>query len=489
MRSLRNRLTITYILVALLAVAVVAGLATFLIQRGFDSLADRQAQLEASDAAERLADYYDRRGSWRGVDGFLRHRFPLLQSGKLADRRQLQLLDNQGGVIFDSTVPFSNRRTAALRSEMRAPVIVNETMVGTVLVSSARDQLSQSEREFLTRVRLSVLIGSITALAIALVAGLVSAAQVTGPLRTLTVAARRLASGARHEALPIPVDRELADLATAFNTMAAQLEQQEDLRRQQVADIAHELRTPLSVLRLQLESLEDGVEQPTPMLLGSLTEEVGLLSRLVDDLRLISLADAGQLTLNLEQLDVGDSLRQAAASAAARARQQHITLQTNPPPTPLTVVADPQRMAQVLGNLIENAIRYTPAGGIITLAAAIDTHNRLDAIQPRTDTIYRVPTSTRQPAGSVIFSVSDTGPGIPPEDLARLFERFWRADRARTRETGGSGLGLTIVKRLVDLQGGRVWATSQIGHGTTFHVALPISTAVKPIRLTSAERV
>jgi signal transduction histidine kinase len=296
---------------------------------------------------------------------------------------------------------------------------------------------------------------------VALVVGIVSAAQVTGPLRTLTVAARRLASGARHEALPMPVDRELADLATAFNTMAAQLELQEDLRRQQVADIAHELRTPLSVLRLQLESLEDGVEQPTPALLESLTEEVGLLTRLVDDLRLISLADAGQLTLNLEQLDVGDTLRQAAASAAARARQQQITLNTNLPPTPLTIIADPQRMAQILGNLIENAIRYTPSGGIITLAAISST-----------DAIYRAP-AHQITAMVVVFSVRDTGPGIPPADLTRLFERFWRADRARARETGGSGLGLAIVKRLVDLQGGRVWATSQLGQGTTVHVALP----------------
>jgi signal transduction histidine kinase len=217
----------------------------------------------------------------------------------------------------------------------------------------------------------------------------------------------------------------------------------------------------LSVLRLQLESLEDGVEQPTPALLESLTEEVGLLTRLVDDLRLISLADAGQLTLNLEQLDVGDTLRQAAASAAARARQQQITLNTNPPPTPLTIIADPQRMAQILGNLIENAIRYTPSGGIITLAAISST-----------DAIYRAP-AHQITAMVVVFSVRDTGPGIPPADLTRLFERFWRADRARARETGGSGLGLAIVKRLVDLQGGRVWATSQLGQGTTVHVALP----------------
>lgn len=462
MRSLRNRLTFTHMLVALVAVAVVAGLATFLIQRGFDSLADRQAQLEASDAADQLADYYDRRGNWRGVESVLRRRFPLLQTGALAQRRHIQVLDQQGNVIFDSVASRINRQTRLIQSNMQAPVSVNGAVVGTVVVGSARDQLSQAERDFLIRVRLSVLIGSISALFVALVVGAVSAAQVTGPLRTLTVAARRLASGGRHEALPMPADRELADLAMAFNTMAAQLEQQEDLRRQQVADIAHELRTPLSVLRLQLESLEDGVEQPTPQLLGSLTEEVGLLTRLVDDLRLISLADAGQLSFNLEALDAGDTLRQATASASARARQQGITLQTNLPTPALTLYADPQRMAQVLGNLVENALRYTPRGGTITLAAISDTLQRIDPAQ-------------RQSGPCVVVSVRDSGPGIPPEDLARLFERFWRADRARARETGGSGLGLAIVKRLVELQGGRVWATSQLGQGTTFSIALPTS--------------
>jgi signal transduction histidine kinase len=467
------------VFVALVAVVIVATLTSVLIQRGFDNLSDRQAQAEANDTAERLGEYYDRRGNWRGIEALLR-RSTLLQQRTSAQRRRIQLLDESGSILFDSASPLGVRKASQIANAMRAPVEVNGRVVGAVLVSAAGDDLSQAERDFLARVRLSVLIGSVTAGAVALIAGLVSASRVTSPLRSLTVAARRLASGVRHDPLPLPADRELAELATAFNTMASELQHQEDLRRQQVADIAHELRTPLSVMRLQLESIEDGIEQPTPDLLGSLTEEVGLLGRLVDDLRLISLADAGQLSLNIATIDVGDCLRQAATSASARARQQGLTLQTELPEAPLQIRADPQRVAQVLGNLLENAIRYTPSGGVVTLSATRQLPPAPAALIATRPT-RRFPASNRQPSqpigasARVVMIVRDTGPGIPPEDVARLFERFWRADRARARETGGSGLGLAIVKRLTELQGGQVWATSELGHGTSFHVAFPIS--------------
>jgi signal transduction histidine kinase len=482
MRSLRSRLTLTHILVALVAVVVVAGLTSWLIQRGFDNLADTQALSEAEDLADRTGEFYARRGSWRGIELAFRRRYPVLRAGDPIQRRQVQIVDERGTVVFDSLSPGASRKQELIRNAVAAPIDVDGQTVGRVLVGSPRQQLTSAERDFLMRVRLSVLIGSVTAVTLALLVGLFSAARVTRPLQSLTAAARQLAAGARHEPLAVPADRELAEMAIAFNTMAAELEHQQILRRQQVADIAHELRTPLSVLRLQIESLEDGVEQPTPALLGSLTEEVGLLNRLVDDLRLLSLADAGQLNLRLEAVDAGDALRQASASASARARQQGIALVVEPPEAGLLAQADMQRLAQVLGNLVENALRYTPNGGRVTISASALAEP--PAAQPAAPPRGRF--STRPLAGpaaqrrSVVFTISDTGPGIPPEDLARIFERFWRADRARARETGGSGLGLAIVQRLVELQGGRVWATSQVGQGTTFHVALPAAAPPQP---------
>jgi signal transduction histidine kinase len=330
------------------------------------------------------------------------------------------------------------------------------------------------------RLYMSVIGGSVLAGVIALAVGLLITRQITQPLGSLTEAARRLAAGQRHQPLAIPREAELAALAHSFNTMAAELDRQEHLRRQLVADIAHELRTPLSVLRLQVESLEDGIEQPTPQMLTSLGNEVHLLSWLVDDLRLLSLADAGQLSLTLEAVDPLAALRSVAAAAEPRARQQQIELRIEHVGALPNVCADPQRLAQVLGNLVENALRYTPAGGVVTLGARTVGDWSLEAYPERRQrsgdhSIAQPPISNLQ--SPIVFEIHDTGPGIAPDDLPHIFERFYRADRARSRESGGSGLGLAIVQRLVEAQGGQVDVSSELGKGTTFRVLLPAASS------------
>jgi signal transduction histidine kinase len=277
-----------------------------------------------------------------------------------------------------------------------------------------------------------------------------------------------------------PPDAELAELATAFNSMAAELERQQQLRRQLVADIAHELRTPLSVLRVQLESLEDGIEQPTPTTLASLSEEVGLLTRLVDDLRLLSLADAGQLSLAIADVDAVAAAERVVRTATTRARQQGVDLRAELPMVgsdagpPLRVLADPQRLAQVLGNLVENALRYTPTGGVIV----VRVRGMGDGGWGLEDQLLRPSPHPPSPIPCIVFEVADTGPGIPADQLSHIFERFYRTDKARARETGGSGLGLAIVQRLVEMQGGRIWASSAVGRGAIFHVALPAAATI-----------
>ena len=240
--------------------------------------------------------------------------------------------------------------------------------------------------------------------------------------------------------------------------MAAELAHQEDIRRQLTADVAHELRTPLSVLQLQIESLEDGIEQPTPELFGSLRQEVVLLSRLVEDLRLLSLAEAGRLHLSIEELDPHEVLTRASAVVAPLARQHNIEvrLKESGPLPPLR--ADPQRLQQVLRNLLENALRYTPAGGNVVI---------------RAQSLPNGPDSDGISEPHILLEVADSGAGISPADLPSIFNRFYRTDRARTREMGGSGLGLAIVQRLVEAQGGKVSVESQDGQGATFRVVLP----------------
>jgi signal transduction histidine kinase len=475
MKSLRSRLTFTHALVAFIAVAIVAVLATLLIRAAFNRFAP---QADANNLATQLSDRYQQSGGWDGVEVRLRRarqdpRFDQTPLGQLIRSRRVQVFDEQDRLIFDSAGPGQRRLVPRIPGGTDSSIIVDARTVGTVVVAGDRTILNQQERSFLSVVYLSVIGGSALAGVIALVVGLLITGRVTRPLRSLKDAAQRLALGARHEPLAVPPDKELAELAISFNTMAAELEHQQQLRRQLVADIAHELRTPLSVLRLQLEGLEDGIEQPTPAALHSLAEEVGLLTRLVDDLRLLSLADAGQISLALDQVDAGAMLERAVTTATARARQQQIELRTEPPPTQLSATADPQRLAQILGNLIENALRYTPAGGQVTVRARADDRPPIANRRPPALGTETGSSVVGRRSSVVVFEVSDTGAGIPPDELPQIFERFYRTDKARARETGGSGLGLAIVQRLVEMQGGQIWASSAVGRGTTFHVALP----------------
>ena len=459
MRSLRSRLTFTHALVAFVGVVIVAVLVTTVLRLAFDRLTDRRIQAEADAAADVIAAVYQRRQSWDGVAQVLQRRVAQNRPNDLLRRRRLLVYDTNDALVFDNGGAPAARQSPP-RTGLESPILVDGRVVGSVVMGGPVGEFTQAETEFLRMVRWSLIAGSALAVLIALVVGRVISGRVTRPLRSMQSAAHRLASGAGHQPLAIPPDRELAELAASFNTMAAELDRQEQLRRQQVADIAHELRTPLSVLRLQLESIEDGIDQPSPETLRSLAEETHLLTRLVDDLRLLSLADAGQLSLAIDTIDASAAAERAVGNAAPRARQQQIDLRFERPGRAPAVRADPQRLLQILGNLIENALRYTPAGGTVALRLGQMAGGGAPALPAR-------------PGGWVLFEITDTGAGIPHSELPQIFERFYRADKARARETGGSGLGLAIVQRLVEMQSGRIWVSSALGQGTTFHVALP----------------
>jgi signal transduction histidine kinase len=217
------------------------------------------------------------------------------------------------------------------------------------------------------------------------------------------------------------------------------------------ADIAHELRTPLSVIRGNLEAILDGVFEPTNENVASIHKQAILLSRLVDDLQELALADAGQLGIEREPTDLAALIQRTISAIAPRAEQDGISLITDLAPDLPTLSVDPQRLSQVLGNLLDNAVQHSPEGGTITVRA----------------------TTVRE---DVRVDVVDQGPGLTAEELSLVFERFYRGDRARARATGGAGLGLAIVKQLVEAHGGRVWAESFEGEGTTFSFSLPVET-------------
>jgi two-component system OmpR family sensor kinase/two-component system sensor histidine kinase BaeS len=268
-------------------------------------------------------------------------------------------------------------------------------------------------------------------------------------------AADAMAEGDLSARVPEEGNGEFRHFARSFNRMAEALEMADRQRRELLADVAHELRTPLTIIQGNLEGLRDGVYEATPDHLDLVLDETRNLGRLVDDLRLLTLAEAGQLPLDLQALDVSQLLVDVRDAFAYQASEAGIALSVEVAEPLPPLIGDPQRLGQVLGNLVTNALRHTHSGGEIRLGAGVapgqEGHSRLR------------------------LWIADTGEGIPSEDLPRIFDRFWRGDPSRSHAAGGgSGLGLAIAKSLVEAHGGRIWAKSQLGEGTTIYCLFPV---------------
>jgi two-component system sensor histidine kinase BaeS len=270
--------------------------------------------------------------------------------------------------------------------------------------------------------------------------------RLADPLTNLVEAARRVEAGIYDVRVPVPRrgPRELRELSRAFNTMASRLEADEQRRRDLLADVGHELRTPLAVIRGNLEAIVDGIHPADEAHLAGLIEETRVMERLVEDLRTLSLAEAGTLLLHREPTDPDVLLGEVVASYRAEAARTGVELDLRAPDDLPILDVDPVRIREVLVNLVGNAFRYTPAGGTISLAGA------------------------GAPGGGVVFTIADTGAGIEPELLPHVFDRF-----AKGRESRGSGLGLAIARDLVTAHGGTIEVRSEAGRGTTFEVRLP----------------
>lgn len=304
------------------------------------------------------------------------------------------------------------------------------------------------ERLLLYRLNVALLEAGVVALLLGALASFWVARYLTRPLAEMRAVALRMARGDFGQRVPEDSADELGDLARVFNSLAASLERAEELRRQMTVDIAHELRTPLAGLRSYIEALRDGVLPADAANLRAALEETLRLERLVEELRELSLLEAGGLALDLRPVDVTNVVERVLALHEAAAGRLGISLSAALAPGLPRVRADADRLAQVLHNLLANALTHTPRDGRVTVSA-------------------------RPAADHVQVTVADTGPGIPPEALPYVFERFYRADPSRDRGTGGSGLGLTIARALVEGMGGRIWAESAPGGGTRLSFTLP----------------
>nr|WP_260696852.1 HAMP domain-containing sensor histidine kinase [Streptomyces sp. 130] len=288
-------------------------------------------------------------------------------------------------------------------------------------------------------------------LALTVGASVLVGARLVRPLRALTGAAQRMRDGEDTAPVVVAADNEIGRLAAAFNDMSAHRARLEAQRKAMVSDVAHELRTPLSNIRGWLEAAQDGVADPDPDFIAFLHTEAVQLQHIIDDLQDLAQADAGALRLHPEPVAVPELLGQVAAAHQARADAAGVALGVRPPDRPLPpLTADPVRLRQAVGNLVSNAVRHTPAGGEVTLRAY-----------------------GSEDGDAVLLDVADTGSGIPADDLARVFDRFWRGEKSRSRRTGGSGLGLAIVRKLAEAHGGTATAVSTPGEGSVFTLRFP----------------
>jgi len=337
------------------------------------------------------------------------------------------------------------------------PIEFDGQTVGTLFAQKRSVVYTQAEQLFLDRSKTSLLITLLITILIAALGGILLSRSLTRPVIELTTAAQNLAAGDLSQKVDVRSSDELGELSQAFNQMSAEIEQSDRQRKRMTADIAHDLRTPLTVFGGYIESMRDGDLEPTTERLGMLYSEVTRLNRMVADLRLLSQSEAGALSLNLKPTQANKLLKETQELFELHAKEQNISLIVEAPEGLPMILADENRLIQVLENLVGNAIRHTPMGGQIRLIAQLE-----QLMKPGDQPCIR-------------FTVSDNGEGIPEKEIPFIFEEFHRVDKSRHTDENQSGLGLAIVKTIVQGHGGKVWVESALGQGSDFHFCIPVA--------------
>ncbi len=450
MNRLWVRLTLAFVAITLVGVVSVAVLSDVLASQAFRQYVTRQDIVVQSGLLDDLAIFYQRQGNWNGVETILSNA-PGSGAGRGGrGHPALLLADSRGQIVYDERAA---RNGGTLTTDERAnalPVVVNGQTVGYLVISaSASGNLPLAAQYFLDQLRNTLLFVALAVGGLGILLGLIISRALTASLASLARAARAFAARDWSRRVKVSGAKEIAEVGRAFNEMAAEIQRTETLRRNLVADIAHELRTPLAVMQGSLQALLDEVYPLERSEIAVLYDEARLLTRLVDDLRELSLADAGQLPLHMQAVDVAPILHTAAAQFALATEAQGVQLDVSVSEQLPGVRADPDRLAQVVRNLLANALRHTPRGGKIHLTAVAN--------------------------GIMRISVSDTGEGIAAENVAHVFERFYRVDPSRARSQGSTGLGLAICKAWLEAMGGTISVESAMGQGSRFWFTLPLA--------------
>lgn len=445
-RSFALRLTAAFVGVGIASAAVAALLVNAEFGRRFaDYLDDRQLAQE-QQVATALADAYGRTGDWSSAD--------LSPAGALIamEGGTLEVRDVAGSTVWvadESTTgidPAMHRAmmgAGPLGPEQSLPIVVGGNVVGYAAMRLPTEGLLPHDVSFRDSVNRLLIIGGLAAAVVAVLLGLLLARRAVAPARALTDAALGFARGDRATRISSDRDDEFGEMADAFDAMADTVDEEDRVRRTFASDVAHELRTPLAILRTSVESIQDGVVAPDAQSIASLHEEVLRMSRLVEDLETIAHADAARFSLRREPVDLGAEVRTAVAGFRNRFDEAGIELRSEL--ERVDVQGDAVRLRQIVSNLLSNALKFTPSGGRVTVSVA-------------------------DGGGSAVLDVTDTGPGIPSEEIDRVFDRFYRGRAVRV---GGSGIGLAVVRDLVRAHGGEVSVNSEPGRGSRFLVVLP----------------
>jgi len=454
MRSITFKLLIAFLAISVLSVVLIVLSARGLTENEFRTYLFNQNR---SNILTSLSSYYTHNGSWAGVSAALVTPGPTPPlRGVDQGRSFFTLVDTNSRVVLAGIGDHIGDILPQSDVSQGLPVKVNGITVGVMVTRQPVIRANPADTAFLDRVRQIFLVSALGVIALGVLLALLLSRTLTRPIRDLITATRAISAGKLPYEVPVRSHDELGELAASFNRMNAELAHSTDLRRQMTADVAHELRTPVSVILGHAEAVHDGVLAPSLETFEIIRDEAGRLGKLIEDLRTLSRADAGELPMEGQPLAPGKLLEDVCSTHRHHAEQKQITLQAQVPPDLPEISADPDRMIQVLNNLVENALSYTPESGAVLLSAQV--------------------------VGAMLeIRVQDSGPGIAEEELDRVFERFYRSDPSRHHNENGSGLGLAIARSIIEKHDGRIWAESKLGAGTTMVIQLPIRMAVSKL--------
>lgn len=446
--KLTSKLILAFLAVSLFSAGIIVVITRVATSREFDRFVSDQYE---ADLAAELAAYYQQNKTWNGIEkGFNPFGGDHFKPG---DDRPLffSIADANGKIIVPGPDYHTGETVSADKFKAGIQIQVENETVGILLINNGREK-NPMEDEFIRRLNQSIFLSAVGTIILALILGAILSRTITRPIRELTKATHQMTDGKLGQQVPVRSRDEIGELASSFNKMNDELARAFNLRKQMTADIAHELRTPLSLIIGHAEGVHDGVLQPSHENFEIIREEAERLEKLVNDLRTLSLADAGELSVEFQRVNINELLGDVKSHYMTLFNQKRITLDLEPASVTLRVKADldPIRFSQVLTNILDNALRYTPEGGRVVMAV-------------------------RQVESQIEITIQDNGEGVTPEEAAHLFDRFYRADPSRTREEGGSGLGLAIAKSIIEMHKGRIWVESEKGKGMKTIIRLPTS--------------